>query len=300
MTSEQVDQLTRRRLLRAGLGAVAAAAASPLLAACGGKSDSTGSSGGKTLERLRSKGAKLGLSAGLPSSGVEGGKPAGVFPEVAEIVLHRLGVDKFTPVLTSFEGIIPGLQAGRVDLALPGLYITAARCKAILFSHPVIRYGDALVVPHGNPGKFTSMEEVAKTDAKVGALAGSTGAAYLKTLGIPASRQVTFPDLPSILDAIKAGRIDVSGSDALALGYLLGRESYKDDLSLVPERTAKFSGAVGFSKGAPDLQTAFNDELRKAQAEGDLTPVFEKWNVPADALDGVEKLTWQDQCRIAV
>jgi polar amino acid transport system substrate-binding protein len=298
---EQVNRVTRRRLLRSGLVAAAAAAASPLLAACGssGTSSSASTAVGETVERLRSDGARLGVSAGPPSCGVEGGKAVGIFPEVAEVVLKRLGVDKFTPVLTSFAGIIPGLQAGRVDLALPGLYITAERCKAILFSHPVIRYGDALVVPHGNPDNIKTMDDVVKSDVKVGTLAGSTGAAHLKELGIPASRQVIFPDLPSILDGIKAGRVDVSGSDAIALGYLLKQGSLSDDLELIPEHTAKFSGAVGFAKDATDLQTAFDEQLRKAQAEGALTPIYEKWNVPADALDGVEKLTWQEQCRIA-
>jgi polar amino acid transport system substrate-binding protein len=292
VTMEQGNQVSRRLLLRGGL----VAAAAPLLAACGGNGSGAG---GGALERLRKDGAKFGVSAGLPSCGVENGKAVGIFPEVAETVLKRLGVNKVEPVLTSFDGIIPGLQAGRVDLALPGLYITDVRCKAILFSHPVIRYGDALVVRHGNPRNFKTMEEVAKTDAKVGTIAGSTGAANLKELGIPENRQVIFPDLPSILDAMKAGRVDVSGSDAIALGYLLKQGSLSNDLELVPLPTAKFSGAIGFAQKATDLQTAFNDELRKAQADGALTPIFQKWNVPADALDGVETLTWQEQCRNA-
>jgi len=296
VTLEQANGVTRRRLLRGMLGA---AAASPLLAACDSSEGSGSGTAGKTVERLRSDGAKFGLSAGLPTSGVDGGQAVGIFPEIAEVVLRRIGVDKFTPVLTSFDGIIPGLQAGRVDLALPGLYITAERCKAILFSHPVIRYGDALVVPRGNPDNIKSMDDVVRSDTVVGTIAGSTGAANLKKLGIPASRQVIFPDLPSILDGMKAGRVDVSGSDAIALGYLLKQGSLSDDLELIPENTAKFSGAIGFAKGAADLQTAFNDELRKAQAEGALTPIYQKWNVPADALDGVAELPWQEQCRIA-
>lgn len=297
VTLEQANRVTRRQLLRGGLGVTAAAVTSPLLAACGGGSAS--GEGGKSIERLRSDGAKFGVTAGPPSSGVEGGRAIGILPEVAEVVLKRLGVERFQPVLTSFDGIIPGLQAGRVDLALPGLYITAARCKAIRFSHPVLRYGDALVVPHGNPGNFRTIEEVAKSDAKVGTVAGSAGATQLKQLGVPANRQVIFPDLTSILEGMKAGRVEVAASDAIALGYLLKQESLSGDLDLVPLPTAKFSGAIGFAKDATDLQTVFNDELRKAQAEGVLTPIYQSWNAPADAFEGVEKLTWEEQCRIA-
>lgn len=298
VTLEQVNRVTRRRLLRSGLVAAAAAAASPLLAACGSSGSSGSTAVGKTVERLRSNGAKFGLSAGLPTSGVEGGKAVGIFPEIAEVVLRRLGVDKFTPVLTSFEGIIPGLQAGRVDLALPGLYITAKRCKSILFSHPLIIYADALVVPKGNPDNIKTYQDVVDSDVKVGTIAGSTGSELLKKRGIPASRQVIFPDLPSILDGMKAGRVDVAGSDAIALGYLLGR-GYADDLELIPEDTAGFSSGVGFAKDATDLQTAFNEELRKAQADGALAPIYEKWNVPKDAIEGVEKLTQEEECRKA-
>ena len=292
MTLDQASRITRRQILLGGLGVTTAAAVTPLLTACGG---STRSAAG-TIERLRSDGARLGVTAGPPTCGVEDGKAIGIFPEVAQLVLGRLGVTKFTPVLTSFEGIIPGLQAGRVDLALPGLYITAVRCKAILFSQPVIRFGDALVVPHGNPGGLKTMDQVAQSPAKVGTLAGSAGATQLKQLGIPANRQVIFPDLPSILDGMKAGRVDVAASDAIALGYALKQKALSNDLDLVALPTAMFSGAVGFAKDATDLQTVFNDELRRAQADGALKPVFEKWNVPANSIEGVEKLTWQEQC----
>jgi polar amino acid transport system substrate-binding protein len=307
VTMDPVNPVTRRRLLLSGLGAVAAAAASPLLASCGssgtssvsgGSSSSAGTAVGETVKRLRSDGAKLGVTAGLPSCGVEGGKAVGIFPEVAEVVLRRLGVDSFTPVLTTFEGIIPGLQSGRVDLALPGLYITAKRCKSILFSHPVIRYSDALVVPKGNPHNIKTFQDVVDSDVKVGTIAGSTGAEFLKKQGIPESRQVIFPDLPSILDGMKAGRVDVAGSDAIALGYLVGR-GYVDDLELIPEDHPGFSSGVGFAKDATDLQTAFDEELRKAQADGALAPIFRKWNVPKDATEGVEKLTQEEECRKA-
>ena len=149
----------------------------PAVAAC--------SSGRTTLEQLRSDGAKFGLSAGLPTSGVEGGEAVGIFPEIAKVVLGRLGVDKITPVLTSFEGIIPGLQAERVDLALPGLYITAERCESILFSHPLIIYSDSLVVPKGNPNNIRTYQDIVESDLRVGTIAGSTGAEFLKQTGDP-------------------------------------------------------------------------------------------------------------------
>ncbi|HYO60776.1 MAG TPA: transporter substrate-binding domain-containing protein [Actinomycetota bacterium] len=302
VTADQENRVTRRRLLRSGLGAAAVVAASPLLAACGSNDDNgsgLGAAGGETLERLRSQGAKLGLSAGLPTSGVEDGKAVGIFPEIAELVLRRLGVDEFIPVLTSFDGIIPGLQVGRVDLALPGLYITAERCKSILFSHPLIRYADALAVPKGNPDDIETFQDVVDSDLKVAAIAGSTGAEFLKQQGIPEGRQVIFPDLPSILEGMKAGRVDVTGSDAIALGYLVGHQ-YEEDLELIPLDTGVFSSGVGFAKDATDLQTAFNEELRRAQADDALAPVYEKWNVPKDSIEGVEKLTQEEECRKAV
>lgn len=238
------------------------------------------------------------MSAGLPTSGVEGREAVGIFPEIAEVVLRRLGVEKFTPVQTSFEGIIPGLQAGRVDLALPGLYITAERCESILFSHPLLVYSDALVVPEGNPDNIKTFDDIVDSDLRVATIAGSTGAEFLKKSGIPERRQVIFPDLQSILDGLKAGRADVAGSDAIALGYLLGR-GYSDDLELIPEDHPGFSSGVGFAKDAKDLQTAFNKELRKAQANGTLAPIYNKWNVPKDGIEGVEKLTQEEECRKA-
>jgi len=225
------------------------------------------------------------------------GQAVGIFPDITKLVLRRLGVTKFIAVESDFNGIIPGLQAGRLDVADAGLYIKQSRCNAILFSHPFLRYNDSLVVKKGNPYHITGTASAVKAGVKVGVIGGSVGVQNAEAQGFSESNIVQFPDLQSIFDGIKAGRVDVGGSDLIACGYLVGLPTYKDSLQLVPLTSSPYSSGAGFNVNATDLQAAFDRELRKAQADGSLKPIFAKYHVPAAATKAIEKMTWQHACR---
>ena len=56
-----------------------------------------------------------------------------------------------------FTGIVPAVQSGRIDAAVSGMYITAARLEVVDFI-PYLRIGDQLVVPKGNPGHIAGKD----------------------------------------------------------------------------------------------------------------------------------------------
>src|ERR1051325_9210749 len=76
-------RMSRRTVLRAGLGALTLAAAPSVLAACGGGEDGgggTGTSGGSDpLAAYKQNGARLGVAEVLPSASVDGGQAVGIF-----------------------------------------------------------------------------------------------------------------------------------------------------------------------------------------------------------------------------
>lgn len=290
-------RVTRRRILRAGLGAAVSVATAPVLAGCG--SSSAGGGGG--LADLRKNGAKIGLAAEPPESVIKNGVAVGVFPEIAMKVCRSLGITKFTPVLTDFSGIIPGVQAGRVDLACPGLYITPARCSAILFTNPQVAYYEAMAVKAGNPHNIRTYKDVAKAHLRLGVVSGSFEPELASKEGVSKGNTQSFPDVPSMLDALKAGRIDAAGYDNVTIAYFLKLGPYKGLSETQPYLPAgKNSAGIGLSKHAKDLQTAFNKEQTKLFAQGAFDSIFKKWGVPQTSVKLAQSQNWQEFCKGSV
>ena len=88
-------------------------------------------------------------------------------------VLKAMGYDNIEPVVTDWGGLIPGLKANRFDIITGGMYILEARCESIDFSEPMGIFGDAFVVPTGNPKNITSYADIKDQGATM-----VTGAGY--------------------------------------------------------------------------------------------------------------------------
>src|ERR1700722_18294089 len=92
--------------------------------------------------------------------------------ELAEVVLRAIGVSSIEYQLTTFEELLPGVQAGRWDMNVP-IFVTTERTKDVAFSVPVWSLGDGFVVRRGNPKELTSYEAVVMNgDARLGIIPG--------------------------------------------------------------------------------------------------------------------------------
>lgn len=72
-----------------------------------------------------------------------------------------------------FDGLIPALQSGQIDIAASGMTITEERAKEVQFSNPYINAGLALAVAESNE-TVTSVEDL--EGLVVGVQIGTTGA----------------------------------------------------------------------------------------------------------------------------
>src|SRR5215211_4064077 len=211
-----IRQMTRRSVLRAGIGAVGLAAAPSLLAACGG-GEETGA-----LKDLRKAGVvRMGTPSNMPSSGIQGGRAIGIFPEMGALIYKELGVPKVRPVDMEFGAQIPSLQAGRIDAGAGGLYVLPERCRAVTFSDPLLGYLEGMAVPRGNPEGIRTYEDVAKKGLTFGVLSATAEIPLGKAAGIPDDKFQKYPDLPAMMDALKAGRIDAASFDSITIGYFV-------------------------------------------------------------------------------
>jgi len=263
--------MTQKRisLTRRGFGRVLLAGAGAGLA-LGGVALPRHALAETTLERARSQGfVRVGFANEAPFGYADAaGKLTGEAPEVLRVVLANLGIPEVDGVLTEFGSLIPGLKAGRFDIIAAGMYVNPQRCEQILFSQPTYSIGEAFAVPAGNPKGLATYTEVAADPAiKLGVMTGAIQKEYAMKSGVREDQIMSFPDTPSAIAALRAGRVDVVAATSLTIADMIqksgegsGIEALKS-FAKVGEESVVGHGAFGFRKEDSDFRDAVNGEL---------------------------------------
>ncbi|WP_170244916.1 ectoine/hydroxyectoine ABC transporter substrate-binding protein EhuB [Pararhodospirillum oryzae] len=143
----------------------------------------------------------------------ETGRVTGESPEVARVVLDRLGVLHVDWVQTSFGDLIPDLLTGRFDLIASGLFIRPDRARVVAFSPPSSCVVAALLVRAGNPLALHSLADIAaSSNARLAVVSGAVEENDALASGVPSERLLRFPDADLALAGVLHG-----AADALAL-----------------------------------------------------------------------------------
>lgn len=181
----------------------------------------TGTPGGALLERLQAAGSiTVGFADEIPYGYLDDGVPTGEAPEVAKVVLERLGIESVEGRVVEFGALINGLVAGQFDMIAAGMFINPERAQQILFSDPDYCATTALAVREGNPLGLTDFESVAANpDARLGVLDGAVEEGYATAAGVQESQIQEFANTADLFDGLIAGRVD-----AVALTSITVRE----------------------------------------------------------------------------
>lgn len=161
------------------------------------------------LTEMKARGAVLGMVDSPPTTYVEGdGTPAGYSSLVTMEILGRMGVTKFSALVTDFPGAIPALMAKRSDIRIGGLTPNDERCPVMSFTKPshVLTYSFA-VLP-GNPKNLKSLEDLKNTGSKLGTQGATTQERVAIEVMGGSENIVILPDRQSGIDALRTDRVD--------------------------------------------------------------------------------------------
>jgi len=130
--------------------------------------------------------------------------------QMAKKIADSLGYD-VTIVKTEWDGLIPALQSGKIDIIVAGMSITAARAQAVDFSD--VYYDADIVVLTMKTSKYASATSLAD-------LAGAKMTSQLSTVWYTLLDQAkgaeilpAMTDVPTLLVALTAGKIDAYTTD---------------------------------------------------------------------------------------
>lgn len=176
-----------------------------------------------------------------------------------------------------FDGLIPALQAGNIDVAISGMTITEERKKSVDFSEPYYtdpNGGLMIAVRSDETGLDTPEKLAGKT---IAAQIGTTGAAYAQALAkkYPGTKvkifntvDVAFADLKNKgCDAVINDRpvtqayIDKGHPEVKLVGQLLTKEQY----------------GIAVKKGNTEVLNLINDGLKKVKESGKYDELYKKY-----------------------
>ncbi|WP_430523364.1 transporter substrate-binding domain-containing protein [Rhizobium binxianense] len=225
----------------------------------------------------------------------------GFEPELAKVLCERAKLDcKF--VAQDWDGMFTGLQAGKFDVVMDGVNITAERKKQIAFSIPYVNTPAAFVVNttgevNDLPAKGTKLKLEADDTGPQAAevLAQLREALKGKTIGVQISTVYSgfvsrnFGDVATIREYktppehdldLAAGRIDVSFDDATYFTSALSKPDNADLAFTGPEIGGAIWGggqALCFRLADEALKTKFDEAIKGALADGTVKHLSEKW-----------------------
>jgi polar amino acid transport system substrate-binding protein len=212
----------------------------------------------------------------------DGTTTIGVDPEIAVALGEALGL-KTTIASGPFDGIIPGLAAGKFDLAVSQMSPSAERLKVLDFVD-YYQSGSGIGVAPGNPQALTVDTLCGK---RVGVLKGSfqdlkrlpTLSATCTAAGKEAIQAMTYPDMQAPNLALTAGRIDAVYIDGPTLGYAIKQGG---KIELLGEKDVS-PVSIGFKKGA-GLETAIKLGMESLVKSGKYGEILDKWGVSTGAI----------------
>ncbi|MBL4645683.1 MAG: transporter substrate-binding domain-containing protein [Rhizobiales bacterium] len=209
---------------------------------------------------------RLGFATAIPwAYPGDDGKPLGFVNAVTLVVLEEMGITNIETSVNEWAGLIPGLQANRYDLVTGGMYILKSRCENMNFSDPIGLFGDAFLVPAGNPKNIHNYQDIIKTGAKMVTGAGFNTVEAAKKEGVPEDQMMLVAGEVEILAAMKAGRADAAVQTFFGAQEHVNNTGGKfevTDPADMPDWTKNWVG-IGMSKSNPDFLAAFNAAMVK-------------------------------------
>lgn len=222
-----------------------------------------------------------------------GGQPTGWDIEITRQAAALLGLDvDFT--IIPFDGVVPGLQAGRYDAATGEIYITPERTKVVTFVVNHVSKDEFIV-----PADF-ELDEVTSVDDICGlTIAASVGSAEADSAnkmkeecdssGKPGTTVKTFGDQATVNLALSQGRIDAVLASGSQAAYAADQSKGKFKVATMTFGDEIQTGlALARNADSDQLAEAFEAATNQMIEDGSLQKILDETNGGLGMIDTSE------------
>ncbi len=171
-----------------------------------------------------------------------------------------------------FNGLLPALQAKRVDFVMAGMTPTEERKQSVEFTDVYFEAKNTIIALKGS--NLTKVENL--VGKQVGVQLGSIQESEMKETAekITGINLKPLNKIGDLIQEIKSKRIDAAiVEDTVAKGYLAANSDL--EFNVIPSEGPSGS-AIAFPKGSA-LVKPFNDVLKQMKDKGEIETLVKKW-----------------------
>lgn len=216
------------------------------------------------------------------------GKVVGWDVDAAREVGKILGVETKVNVM-DFDGLIPGLQSGKCDLAWSGMYINDQRVQ-VTDAVPVLRTGSEVVLKSDIADKVK--EQLDLCGLRIAAQTGTEDETHIKEVsdkcaaaGKPEIEITGYPGSVDAIPAIRSGKLD-GLVDTTVLAANLGKKN--DDLTPVPGLFPSDYWFGAFTDKGSELSPEIEKAIHTLIENGTLAKLAEQYGLNPDDVAKVD------------
>ncbi len=238
--------------------------------------------GDDSLAKIQQKGLVVGTSNDWPYSFLDQKTNAwtGLDGDIIQYACKMLKIDKISVQTVSFDGLIPGLLDGRLDIVGDSIHYTMNRSKVVNFCWGTYFYAEALVVPKGNPHNLHQLSDL--KGYTVGTLLGTN---YAEWLGdVPGVKTQLYKDWAQILPNLAIGRTDAALFDQPVVAMLMKQHpEWKVEIvqDYNPRTLKNPTGYSSYAFRQGDIQwlSAFSSAVQWMEFNYKMKDILTKWGL---------------------
>ena len=171
----------------------------------------------------------------------------------------------------SFDGLIPALEAGTIDMIVSGMSITEERSKKVMFSKPYYKSGLTIVVNKENTDITGFIDLQGKS---IAVQTGSTAAEEVKKIKDTKVRE--YKSSAETYMELKAGNVDAVVNDLPVNEYYLATSS-DDNAKVVGDVVSVEEYGMAVSQKNAELADKVNKALKELKKNGEYEKIYMKW-----------------------
>ena len=199
------------------------------------------------------------------------GQPVGVSVDLAEALAQYLQRPLRIENIP-FDGLIPALKTGKIDLIISSMTATRERAQSIAFSAPYLRTGLCLLV--NRRANIHSLEQADQPGCAVVVKQGTTGQLYARTHLHRARVLVVEKEDACVLEVVQ-GKAQAFIYDQMSIFNHWQRNPQTTDALLTPFQEEDW--AIGLRLGDEALKARVNAFLSAYRAEGGFQRLGDKY-----------------------
>lgn len=187
--------------------------------------------------------------------------PSGCDVDLATTLAQALELRlEFTFVV--FTDLLSGVADGTLDMTM-GMFPTPERRRTALFTRPIWKCGDGLIVAGADVKRLSSYKGLADTQSVLGVVTGQVQHDRALARGVPPSRIVEFATQDEAVQAVRLGHVDAAASTHIGNTALV--RDHAPDLVAIPLEDVPAEQTLGSFAVCPNRSDLF-DALDQALA----------------------------------